>query len=147
MAFSTAEKIAIAKKISEGKKAPTIAKELNLPRSSVAALISHPDQEFTSLLGEFETFLDIYKKRESEKAIKSLKDLYENRLDSLLSTWCDLVDLPKEAIEVSSIRDRVGAAKLILEMVESLANSTKDESTDNAATTIEIIVEDASVDE
>ena len=67
MAFSTAEKIAIAKKISEGKKAQTIAKVLNLPRSSVAALISHPDQEFTSLLSEFEKFLNIYKKEKPRK--------------------------------------------------------------------------------
>lgn len=146
MAFSTAEKLKIAERIAGGKKPYSIAKELGISRSSISYALEH-DKELIEILERFSTNLDDYKKRESEKAIKSLKDLYEKRLDSLLSTWCDLVDLPKEAIEVSSIRDRVGAAKLILEMVESLANSTKDESTDNAATTIEIIVEDASIDE
>ena len=48
---------------------------------------------------------------------------------------------------MSSIRDRVGAAKLILDMVENLAQSSNAENESTEATSIEIIVEDASVDE
>ena len=147
MAFSAAEKIAIAKKMAEGKKAPTIAKELKLPRSSVSAFISSPDEELQSLLNEFGAILDDYKKREVSKAISSLKDLYTYRVDSLLATWCELVDLSEEDIKGASVRDRVGAAKLILEMVENLADRADEEVKDDNATEIEIIVEDASKDE
>ena len=147
MAFTAAEKIAIAKKMTEGKKAPTIAKELNLPRASVYAYMSKPDDELLGYLNEFGAILEDYKKREINKAISTLKELYEHRVDSLLATWCERVDLSEEDIKGASVRDRVGAAKLLLEMVENLADRANEENVDTQATEIEIIVEDASADE
>ena len=146
MALSSTDKLNIAKKLAEGKKPYTIAKELGLSRSSVEYAVSH-DKEIKALADEIRTEIDEVKKREVDEAITSLKELYEKRLDSLISTWCELVSLPKELIDVTSTRDRVGAAKLILEMVDHLARYASEEEADETAASIEIIVEDASQDE
>ena len=146
MALSSTDKLNIAKKLAEGKKPHTIAKELGLNRSSVEYAISH-DKELIKISGEIRVQLGDIKKREADEAITSLKELYEKRLDSLISTWCELVALPKELIDVTSTRDRVGAAKLILEMVDHLARYASEEEADETAASIEIIVEDASQDE
>ena len=146
MALSSTDKLNIAKKLAEGKKPHTIAKELGLNRSSVEYAISH-DKELIKISGEIRVQLGDIKKREADEAITSLKELYEKRLDSLISTWCELVALPKELIDVTSTRDRVGAANLILEMVDHLARYASEEEADETAASIEIIVEDASQDE
>ena len=77
MALSSQDKTNIAKKLAEGKKPHTIAKELGLNRSSVEYAISH-DKELIKVSEEIRVKLGEYKKRETEKAINSLKDLYEN---------------------------------------------------------------------
>lgn len=146
MAFTRSDKMNIAKRMADGKKSYTVAKELGISRSTLDYALKH-DAELCELISEFQAELSEVKKKETERAINSLKDLYESRLDSLLATWQDLTDLTKEKIDETSIRDRVGAAKLILDMIMSLSQIAKDESEDDGATSIEIIVEDASVDE
>ena len=146
MAFTRSDKMNIAKRMADGKKSYTVAKELGISRSTLDYALKH-DAELCELISEFQAELSEVKKSETERAINSLKDLYESRLDSLLDTWQNLTDLPKEKIDDTSIRDRVGAAKLILDMIVSLSQISKEEREDESATSIEIIVEDASVDE
>jgi hypothetical protein len=85
------------------------------------------------------------KKNAAANARQALKELYEKRGVELVEKFYKLINVPEELIEASSLRDRVGAAKLVLEMVGNIANAADEAQIDDeCAATIEIISEDAS---
>ena len=71
--------------------------------------------------------------------------MYNEHGKELVDKFYQLINVPAELVEASSLRDRMGAAKLMLEMVENIANVADEvQIDDECAATIEIIAEDAS---
>lgn len=144
MALTFDEKIAIAKLKAEGMAPHSIAKKLGMPRDRIYRALKS-DEELQRLCDEISTECDGEKKTAAENAKQALKDLYINKGKELVDRFYKLIDVPEELIESSSLRDRMGAAKLMLEMVENIANIADEAQIDDeCAATIEIIAEDAS---
>ena len=81
----------------------------------------------------------------AENAKAALSTLYQERGQEMVDKFYRLVNVSEELIESSSLRDRMGGAKLMLEMLENMANISEEAQIDNeCAATIEIIAEDAS---
>lgn len=144
MALTFDEKIAIAKLKAEGLTPFAIANRLGWKKDRVYRALAN-DEELQALCEEMANESESNKKTAAENAKKALKDLYINKGKELVDRFYKLIDVPEELIEASSLRDRMGAAKLMLEMVENIANVADEEQTDDeCAATIEIIAEDAS---
>ena len=144
MALTYEDKIAIAKLKAEGLSAYAIAKKLKLPKSSIYHALSK-DNELVGLIGSFETDVEQTKKNAAENAKQELKRLYEEHGKELVDKFYELIAVPPELVKSSSLRDRMGAGKLMLEMIENIACIADEEQiADECAATIEVVVEDAS---
>lgn len=144
MALTFDEKIAIAKLKAEGLTPYAIAKRLGWKKDRVYRALDK-DEELQALCEEIANESESNKKTAAENAKQALKDLYINKGKELVDRFYKLIDVPEELIESSSLRDRMGAAKLMLEMVENIANVADEAQVDDeCAANIEIIVEDAS---
>lgn len=144
MALTFDEKIAIAKLKAEGLTPYAIAKRLGWKKDRVYRALTN-DEELQALCEEIANESESNKKTAAENAKQALKDLYINKGKELVDRFYKLIDVPEELIESSSLRDRMGAAKLMLEMVENIANIADEaQSDDECPVTIEIIPEDAS---
>lgn len=144
MALTFDEKIAIAKLKAEGLTPYAIAKRLGWKKDRVYRALTN-DKELQALCEEIANESESNKKTAAENAKQALKDLYINKGKELVDRFYKLIDVPEELIESSSLRDRMGAAKLMLEMVENIANIADEAQIDDeCAATIEIIAEDAS---
>jgi DNA-binding phage protein len=144
MALTFDEKIAIAKLKAEGLTPYAIAKQLGIRREKIYRALK-ADKELQDLCNDLTTDCNADKKTAAENAKQALKDLYINKGKELVDRFYKLIDVPEELIESSSLRDRMGAAKLMLEMVENIANVADEAQIDDeSAASIEIIVEDAS---
>lgn len=144
MALSYTDKVAIAQLKAEGLTPYAIAKKLNISSTSLYRALEND----TELLGLVESFGELSgesKKNAAANARQALKELYEKKGVELVEKFYKLINVPEELIEASSLRDRVGAAKLVLEMVGNIANAADEAQIDDeCAATIEIISEDAS---
>lgn len=144
MALSYNEKIAIAKLKAEGLSGYAIAKKLNISSTSLYRALSD-DAELIDLVDQFGELWKENKKTAAQNAKQALKNLYEEHGKELVDKFYQLINVPEELVEASSLRDRVGAAKLVLEMVGNIANVADEAQIDDeCAATIEIIAEDAS---
>lgn len=144
MALTFDEKIAIAKMKAEGLTPYAIAKRLGWKKDRVYRALDK-DEELQALCEEIANESESNKKTAAENAKQALKDLYINKGKELVDRFYKLIDVPEALIESSSLRDRMGAAKLMLEMVENIANVADEAHVDDeCAANIEIIVEDAS---
>lgn len=138
------EKIAIAELAAQGLSAYAIFKKLGIPKDRVYRALKN-DDELRSLVADFATDCEENKKNAAENAKTALRDLYLTKGQELVDKIYKLVNVSEELIESSSLRDRMGAAKLMLEMVENIANVADEAQVDDeCAANIEIIVEDAS---
>ncbi|MBR3680608.1 MAG: hypothetical protein IKL79_01230 [Clostridia bacterium] len=138
------EKIAIAELAAQGLSAYAIFKKLGIPKDRVYRALKN-DDELRSLVADFATDCEENKKNAAENAKTALRNLYLTRGQELVDKIYKLVNVSEELIESSSLRDRMGAAKLMLEMVENIANVADEAQVDDeCAANIEIIVEDAS---
>lgn len=138
------EKIAIAELAAQGFSGYAITKKLGIPKDRVYRAL-RSDDELRSLVADFATDCESNKKTAAENAKTALRNLYKERGQELVNRFYKLINVPEELIESSSLRDRMGAAKLLLEMVENIANVADEEQiADECAATIEVIVEDAS---
>lgn len=144
MALTFEEKIAIAKLKAEGLSAYAISKKLNIPSTSLYRALSD-DKELGDLIGELGEDWEENKKTAAANAKQALRQLYNDHGKELVDKFYQIINVPPELVEASSLRDRMGAAKLMLEMVENIANIADEEQiSDECAATIEIISEDAS---
>lgn len=138
------EKIAIAELAAQGLSAYAIFKKLGIPKDRVYRALKN-DDELRSLVADFATDREEIKKNAAENAKTALRNLYLTRGQELVDKIYKLVNVSEELIETSSLRDRMGAAKLMLEIVENIANVADEEQIDDeCAATIEVVVEDAS---
>ena len=138
------EKIAIAELAAQGLSIYAIYKELGIPKQKVYDAFK-TDTELLELIDGFKTELESDKKNAAENAKAALRDLYLTKGQELVGKIYKLVNVPEELINESSLRDRMGAAKLMLEIVENIANVADEARVDDeCAATIEVIVEDAS---
>lgn len=144
MALTYNEKIAIAKLKAEGLSAYAIYNKLGIQKDRVYYALKN-DEELRILIEEFSIEAEDNKKTAAQNAKQALKNLYEEHGKELVDKFYQLINVPEELIEASSLRDRVGAAKLVLEMVGNIANAADEAQIDDeCAATIEIIAEDAS---
>ena len=138
------EKIAIAELAAQGLSGYAIFKKLGIPKDRVYRALKN-DEELRSLVADFATNCEHNKKTAAENAKAALRDLYLNKGQELVDKIYKLVNVPEELIESSSLRDRMGAAKLMLEIVENIAGVADEEQiAEECAATIEVVVEDAS---
>lgn len=140
------EKIAIAKLAAEGLSTNAIVKQLGIRnKMRVYNAFNEKDKELLDLIDSFKTEIESNKKNAAENAKAALRDLYLNKGQELVDKIYKLVNVPEELIESSSLRDRMGAAKLMLEIVENIATVADEEQiAEECAATIEVVVEDAS---
>ena len=139
------EKIAIAELAAQGLSIYAIYRKLGIPKQKVYDAFNGKDKELLDLIDDFKTDLEGSKKNAAENAKAALRNLYLTKGQELVGKIYKLVNVPEELINDSSLRDRMGAAKLMLEIVENIANVADEEQIDDeCAATIEVIVEDAS---
>ena len=144
MALTYEEKIAIAKLKAEGLSAYAIYQKVGIPKDRVYRALKD-DEELRRLVDDFAKDCEENKKNAAENAKQALRDLYSEHGKELVDKFYQLINVPTELVEASSLRDRMGAAKLMLEMVENIANVADEvQIDDECAATIEIIAEDAS---
>lgn len=144
MALTYEEKIAIAKLKAEGLSAYAIYQKVGIPKDRVYRALKD-DEELRRLVDDFAKDCEENKKNAAENAKQALRDLYNEHGKELVDKFYQLINVPAELVEASSLRDRMGAAKLMLEMVENIANVADEAQIDDeCAATIEIIAEDAS---
>ena len=144
MALTYEEKIAIAKLKAEGLSAYAIYQKVGIPKDRVYRALKD-DDELRRLVDDFAKDCEENKKNAAENAKQALRDLYNEHGKELVDKFYQLINVPAELVEASSLRDRMGAAKLMLEMVENIANVADEAQIDDeCAATIEIIAEDAS---
>lgn len=144
MALTYEEKIAIAKLKAEGLSAYAIYQKVGIPKDRVYRALKD-DKELRRLVDDFAKDCEENKKNAAENAKQALRDLYNEHGKKLVDKFYQLINVPTELVEASSLRDRMGAAKLMLEMVENIANVADEAQIDDeCAATIEIIAEDAS---
>ncbi len=144
MALTFEEKIAIAKLKAEGLSAYAIFNKLGIKKDKVYSALKN-DEELRRLIEDFSKDVAEDKKNAAENAKQALRQLYNDHGKELVDKFYQIINVPPELVEASSLRDRMGAAKLMLEMVENIANIADEEQiSDECAATIEIISEDAS---
>lgn len=144
MALSYNEKIAIARLKAEGFSAYAIYQKIGIPKDRIYRALKE-DEELRNLVESFAKECEENKKKVAENAKAALSTLYQERGQEMVDKFYRLVNVSEELIESSSLRDRMGGAKLMLEMLENMANISEEAQIDNeCAATIEIIAEDAS---
>ena len=144
MALTYEEKIAIAKLKAEGLSAYAIFRQLGIQKDKVYSALKS-DEELRILIEDFSKVSEYNKKNAAENAKQELKRLYEEHGKELVDKFYELIAVPPELVKSSSLRDRMGAGKLMLEMIENIACIADEEQiADECAATIEVVVEDAS---
>lgn len=144
MALNYEQKILIAYMKAANANVNTIARALGISRDAYYRAIKS-DNELGDLCNDIATTVKNEKARACASAKEQIRQHFENNSNQLVQLFADIITVPKEVIDASSLRDRMGAGKLLLEMMEKqIAQNENEGNEDETPAIIEVVVEDAS---
>ena len=142
--LSYEQKLLIARLKAECTPANQVWKKVGISKDRYYRALKE-DEELRMLCEDLATTVDKEKARALLNVKERISRYFNDESEKLINLFSSIIDVPKTVIDASSLRDRMGAGKLLLEMMErQVSDGEENNGIDETPAIIEVVVEDAS---